>query len=349
MMRAVVLYDLDDIRIEDRPIPELRGGDMLVRTAASGICTGDVMPWYIRRKAPLVLGHEPAGIVAALGDPAPTRESGIPFRVGDRVFVHHHAPCFTCRFCLRGDYVQCPTWRASKIEPGAMAEYFRVPPENTRDALLLPDGVAFPNAALVEPLACVVKSLRRARLREDDVVYVIGCGVMGLMHVILANARGHRVLASDFAAERRDAAVRLGAEPIDAAADPLHAVHGRTDGRGADVVICAPGSTVALEHAIDSAVPGGTVVMFTPLEPGERFAFDQSSAYFRDLTLVNSYSCGPNDTSEALDLLARGVVTCDKLGAECRPLSGVAQAYADLRMSRILKPIIEFPQPASRD
>src|SRR6516165_1230041 len=157
-MRAAVLYDVDDIRIERRPVPTLHDGEILVRTMASGICSGDVMAWYIRRKAPLVLGHEPAGIVVEA-------RSDASFAVGDRVFVHHHAPCFECRACRRGDYVQCATWRATKIEPGGIAEYFRVPRENQRDTLQLLVSVAFAHAALFEPLACVVKSLRLSGLR----------------------------------------------------------------------------------------------------------------------------------------------------------------------------------------
>ena len=117
-MRAAVLYDVNDVRIEERAVPELCDGELLVRTMASGICSGDVMGWYIARKAPLVLGHEPAGIVAAVAGEC-------ALSIGDRVFVHHHAPCFECRACTRGDYVQCATWRATKIEPGGIAEYFR--------------------------------------------------------------------------------------------------------------------------------------------------------------------------------------------------------------------------------
>ena len=116
-MQAAVLYDVNDVRIEQRAIPELREGELLVRTMASGICSGDVMAWYIRRKAPLVLGHEPAGVVAETrGETA--------FSVGDRVFVHHHAPCFECGACSRGEYVQCATWRASKIDPAALPNTF---------------------------------------------------------------------------------------------------------------------------------------------------------------------------------------------------------------------------------
>ena len=113
-MRAAVLYDAGDVRIEERTIPQLRENEILVRTMASGICSGDVMGWYIRRKAPLVLGHEPSGVVAEV-------RGEVDFSTGDRVFVHHHAPCFACRACERGEYVQCATWRATKIDPGGTA------------------------------------------------------------------------------------------------------------------------------------------------------------------------------------------------------------------------------------
>ncbi len=203
-MRAAVLYDVDDIRIEDRPIPEIGDGELLVRAMASGICSGDVMAWYIRRKAPLVLGHEPAGIVAE------TRgETG--FSVGDRVFVHHHAPCFACRACARGAYVQCAAWRPNGIDPGGIAEYFRVKAGNLRDTLPLPSTVGFADASLVEPLACVVKSLRRGGVRAGDRIYVIGLGVMGLLHVLAAKELGAEVFGSDFsrrAATSRSATVR---------------------------------------------------------------------------------------------------------------------------------------------
>jgi L-iditol 2-dehydrogenase len=334
-MRAAVLYDLDDIRIEERPIPTLHDGDILVKTEASGICSGDVMPWYIRRKAPLVFGHEPAGTVVDV-------RGSSPFRVGDRVFVHHHAPCFTCRSCRRGDHVQCSTWRASKIEPGAMAEYFRVPAINQADTLTLPDHVDAVTGALVEPLACVVKSLRRAHPKSGDVLYVIGLGVMGLMHVAVARAHGHAVVASDFVPTRRELAERLGAAALDAATNVVEALREGTSGRGADVVICGPGSPQALSHAIDAAAPGGTVLMFTPLEPGTPFTFDQSDAYFRDLSLVSSYSCGPEDTRRALDLLASGTVTPEMLGVERRAFADVARAYDDLRMGRSVKPVVIF-------
>jgi L-iditol 2-dehydrogenase len=336
-MLAAVLYDVDDIRIEERPVPELAPGEMLVRTMASGICSGDVMAWYVRRKAPLVLGHEPAGIVAAIGAGAPARdEDGRTFAVGDRVFVHHHAPCFACEACDRSDYVQCATWRSSKIDPGGIAEYFRVPRENQRDTLHLPDRVAFDDASLVEPLACVVKSLRRGAGAPGDSLYVIGLGVMGLMHVLAAKKLGLRVFGSDFIAERRELAERLGAiafHPDDA---------GATLGRGADVVVCGPGNPAALQSAVACAAPAGVVVMFTPLEPGTPLELDAQRMYFGDLRLVASYSCGPDDTRAALHLIEEGLVSAKKLGATHVPLSQTAAAYRDLSAARIVKPIVVF-------
>lgn len=325
-MRAAVLYDVDDIRVEERAVPQIGPGELLVQTRASGICTGDIMAWYVRRKAPLVLGHEPCGMVAAVG------QGVVGFTPGDRVFVHHHAPCFSCRACERGDYVQCATWRKTSIDPGGLSEYFRVPSENVRDTLALPENVPFVDGSLVEPLACVVKSIRRSGLRKGDSVYVIGLGVMGLMHALVAQSLGADVAGSDFIEARRAHAAALG----------VRAMHPDDEVPAADVVICGPGSPEALRNAFAAVAPGGTVVMFTPLEPGVPFTFDPNDLYFRDVKLVTSYSCGPNDTREALDLIGRGIVTAQRLGATIYPLEEAATAYEALRTSRIIKPIVTF-------
>lgn len=328
-MRAAVLYDVDDIRIEEREVPELRDGDVLVQTMASGICSGDVMAWYIRRKAPLVLGHEPAGVVAEVAGES-------TFSVGDRVFVHHHAPCFECRACKRGEHVQCSTWRATKIEPGGLAQYFRVSRENQRDTLALPPSVPFRDAALVEPLGCVVKSLRRSGVRPGDRCYIIGLGVMGQLHVLAAVALGALVYGSDFVEERREIAQTNGA--IAFHPDEVE----RVLPEGADAVICGPGSVPAMQAAAAATAGGGTVVMFTPFPPGVAVTLDSTRFYFGDMRLIASYSCGPNDTREALSLIERGVVTAQKVGASFVALDDVPGAYRDLAQARIVKPIVCF-------
>jgi L-iditol 2-dehydrogenase len=328
-MRVAVLYDVDDIRIEQRPVPQLGDGEVLVRTLASGICSGDVMAWYIRRKAPLVLGHEPAGVVTQ------TR-GATQFAVGDRVFVHHHAPCFACRSCARGEYVQCATWRSTKIDPGGIAEYFRVTQTNLGDTLPLPHGVEFADASLVEPLACVVKSLRRSGVRRADRLYVIGLGVMGLLHVLAGGALGAEVFGGDFLPERRAAAARNGATAFHP--DEMR----RILPDGADAVICGPGTVEAMHAAVEAAAPAGTVVMFTPFPPDVPVTIDSQRLYFGDLRIVASYSCGPDDTRAALDLIANGVVTSEKVGATLVSLDEVPAAYRDFAKARMIKPIVTF-------
>ncbi|GAC1310818.1 MAG: zinc-dependent dehydrogenase [Vulcanimicrobiaceae bacterium] len=356
-MRAAVMYDVDDIRIEARPVPPLQPGDLLVRTAASGVCSGDLMPWYVRKKAPFVFGHEPAGTVVAIGagGPAPARD-GRPFALGDRVFAHHHAPCFACAECATGRYVHCRTWRATALDPGGMAEYFRVPRANLSDTLVLPQALSFADGSLVEPLACVVKSLRRALPRAlgaglagtpgdalaGTSVYVIGAGVMGLMHVAVAAHFGAAVYASDFHAGRRAAAERLGAARVFPPDEAIAALRGSTGGHGARAVICGPGTPEALAHAVDATAADGTVLMFTPISPDERMIFDQSAAYFRDIRLVASYSCGPNDTAEAMRLIATGVVTAERLGAVEVPFPDVAVAYERMQSAGVVKAIVTY-------
>ncbi len=352
-MLAAVVHAPDDIRVERMPVPRPGPGEALVRVRAAGICSGDLMGWYLARKAPLVLGHEVAGEVVALGPgeaPAP-RAGGAPFKTGDRVAVHHHAPCFACRACLRGEPVHCETWRRSKLDPGGVAEYVRVPRENlVGDTLRLPEHVAFEDGSLVEPTACVVKSLRRGGLRPGDAVAIIGLGVMGLLHVRLAKAAGAApVVGIDLDADRCAAARRLGADVVVQvpARDGEAALREATGGRLADVVIVGPGVPEVVEQGLALAAPAGRVVLFTPTPPGTRSAVDTHRVYFDEIALIPSYSCGPEDTRAALEAIAAGTVRAADLVTHRAPIAGVAEAYrAMARGGAAIKSVILFKEEA---
>ena len=324
-MKVARLYDFLDVRIEEQPVPAIGPGEALVRARACGICSGDVVPWYIRKKAPLVFGHEPVGEIAAGG------EGVRDFRPGDRVFVHHHAPCFRCRACARGEHVQCPTWKQSQLDPGGMAEFFRVPAGNlSGDTLHLPDHVSDADGALVEPLACVVKSLDRAGRVEGASVLIIGLGVMGQLHVLLARHLGAaRILAADLVPARCEVARRLGADVvIDAGAGDLtEQVLAHTDGAGAEVVIVGPATVEALQIGLACAARGGTVVQFMGTEPGAILPLSTFDFYFRELRLVPSYSCGPLETRRALDLIGQGVIGSRHVVTHRFALTEAAEAY----------------------
>lgn len=312
-MKVAKLYSFNDIRIEDVPIPEVGPKEALIKTGACGICSGDAMPWYIEKKAPLIIGHEPAGEIVQLGKEL--RPSA--FKIGDRVFVHHHAPCMNCRYCHRGDFVQCKTWRDTRIIPGGISEYILIPEMNLRnDTLALPDGISFEDATLIEPTACVVKSLRRAGIRKGDTALVIGLGVMGQLHILLAREFGiERIIGADMVEFRLKKAVEFGADyVIDVKREDIfEGVRELTEGKGAEIVIVGPNSVEAMMTGLKTVSRGGSVVLFTPARPSEILSIDPNEIYFRDINIITSYSCGPDDTIKAMGFIERGIVSACKL------------------------------------
>lgn len=341
-MKVARLYTAHDIRFEEEPVPSPGPGEALVKTRACGICSGDVMAWYIEKKAPVVFGHEPAGEIVEVGPEVSD------FQPGDRVFIHHHAPCFGCRACRRGDFVQCPTWRASRIIPGGMAEYVLVPRENlSGDCLRLPADLSFADGSLIEPAACAVKALRRARLRAGERVCVIGLGIMGQLNVALARHGGAgAVIGTDFVAYRRHKALELGA---DAAFDPAdgpveEAIQDYTKGEMAELVIVGPGTIEAMQLGIRCAAKGGTVLLFTTSRPDARLPIAPHELYFSEISLIPSYSCGPNDTRQALELIRTGVISSELFITHRFPFAAIHEAYRNAAAAQdSLKTIIEFP------
>jgi L-iditol 2-dehydrogenase len=317
-MKAACYLPGGRIVVQDVPEPALPPGGLLVRTEACGLCSGELMAWYMEQKAPHVLGHEVAGIVVESADAR--------YPVGSRVAPHHHAACLECEECRRGNYVFCEQWKRTHLVPGGMTEKFAVPAENLTDAKSVGEMRAV-DGALIEPLGCVVKSVRRAGLTGGERCAVIGLGVMGLMHLLLL---GGDAVGYELAAGRREWAANLG---LDARAP--HELAGK-----ADAVFMCPGTAAALRFALDIAAPGATIVLFAPFPPGETTSLDLGALYFRDYTLVNSYSCGPVDTDGAYDAVKDGRVTADKVVSHFIDLDDLPTAYADMKAGRILKAMV---------
>lgn len=341
IMKAATLYRFNDIRIEDAPIPEVGLHDALLKTKACGVCSGDVMPWYIEKKAPLVPGHEPAGEIVQVGKEVTS------FRPGDRVFVHHHAPCFACRHCRRGDYVQCETWKNTKILPGGIAEYILIPQTNLEnDTLTLTDTISYEDGTLIEPTACVVKALKRAHMKRGDTVLVIGLGTMGQLNILLARKYGaERIIGADLIPFRLQKAQEFGADAvIDVARDNfIDSLRALTDGAMANIVIVGPNSADVMKQGLAATGPGGSVVFFTPAKPGEVLTINPNELYFRDMNIITSYSCGPTDTADALELIEEGLVTAEKLVTHRFPIEETAEAFRLTSEARdSLKSIIVF-------
>src|SRR5213596_327831 len=209
-MRAAMYYANDDVRIVDLPKPRIGPGEILVKVRSSGICGSDVMEWYRRPKAPLVLGHEIAAEVVEVGAGVDTVKRGA------RVFVSHHVPCGKCRYCQAGHETVCETLRTTNFDPGGFAEFVRVPAINVKHGVFpLPQEISDDEATFVEPLACVIRGQRLAGFRPGGTMLVLGSGVAGLLHIKLAKAAGAaKVIATDVVEFRKAAARKAGADLV---------------------------------------------------------------------------------------------------------------------------------------
>jgi L-iditol 2-dehydrogenase len=301
-MRVAVWYNNRDIRIEERPVPSIGSGEMLVRVMASGICGSDVMEWYRLDRAPLVLGHEIAGEVVKVGEGVES------CRKGDRVAAAHHVPCNTCRYCKSGNHTVCETLQKTNFDPGGFAEYVRLPAINVdRGVFPLPDDLSYEEATFTEPLACILRGQRRAQLRPGQSVLVVGSGISGLLHILHARAAGAgRIFATDISRYRREAAARLGADTVFNARDYApYRLREANEGFLADLVIVCTGAVTAVHQALASVERGGTVLLFAPTMPGVSIPLSINDTFWRtDITLTTSYAASPADYADALKLIA---------------------------------------------
>jgi L-iditol 2-dehydrogenase len=319
------------------PRPAAGPGELLVRVTACGLCGSDLMTWYQDPRAPLVLGHEPVGVVEEAGD-------GAPFAPGDRVFVHHHVPCMTCARCRAGRHTLCDTFRATRIDPGGLAEFIRVPAENARlDVLPVPDAMSDLTATLIEPLACIVRGQRAAAVGPGTRVAVVGAGSMGLLEIATARALGARTVVAVEPREDRRAMARHAGAACPEPEDGLPGALALLDDDGADVVFVTASSADAIDLGLRLAAPGGTVQLFSPPRPGAPLPVDLGAVWFREVRITSTYSAGPFDTREALELLAAGAVDADALITHRVPLAEVDEAFRLARGGEAVKVVVEFP------
>jgi L-iditol 2-dehydrogenase len=339
-MKAVSVQGDGSVAAVDVPEPVIGPGEALLQTRVSGICGSDLLDWYVRRKAGTVLGHEVAGVIRAVG-PGVT-----DFAIGDRVAPHHHAPCLACPTCAVGRYVHCETWRRSRLEPGGMAELVRIPAGNlAQDTLKIPDAVTDEEASFVEPLATVVKALRRASFSRGQSLLVVGLGPAGQLAIRLARALGaSKVAGADRVPSRLAAAAESGADAtIDVSREALENGARRVAPRGFDVVFVSPGKREVVAEAFEAAAPGGTLLLFTMAPPGELWPVDLFELYFREVTVLPSYSCGPDDTREALERIARRQVRVTDLVSHRYPIVRAEEAFARARaLEGVMKVAITF-------
>ena len=319
-MRAARTLTLDSTVIVDVPEPVCGPGEVVCRVLASATCGSDVHGWYVARKLPAILGHEPVGEVVEAG-------AGVT-RVapGDRVAIHHHAACGACRICAAGHETLCPQFRATRLDPGGFAELVRIQPELVGELLPL-DGLDPIAATCTEPLACALRAQDRVGLAPDDALLVVGAGASGLLHVAAARARGvERVLVAEPREDRRERAVAWGAI--------------EHDGEPVDVAVVTSHHPDAIAAAAAALGPGGRLCAYAPPEPGAPIAVDGAEVFLRELTVTSSWSAGAADMRAALALLRAGAVRTGELITHRFALEETGAALAAQRDGTALKAVV---------
>ncbi len=305
-MRVAMYYNNKDIRIEEMPKPEPAKGELVVRIEASGICGSDVMEWYRIKKAPLVLGHEIAGVVAKVG------EGVTKYKKGDRVVAAHHVSCNTCHYCLNDHHTVCDTLRRTNFYPGGFAEYVQIPIINVaRGVFRIHNETSFEEATFTEPLACVLRGQKQSRLKAGQSIIVMGSGITGLLHIKCARALGAgKIFASDIDNFRLDAAKRFGANvAIKADEDVPSILREHNEERLADLVILCTGAMGAVKQAIESVERGGTILFFAPIN-NEEINIPINKLFWRnEITLTSSYAGNEKDHLDAMELIRSKKVT----------------------------------------
>jgi L-iditol 2-dehydrogenase len=300
---AAVYYNNHDVRIQQMPTPEIGDDEVLLKVMASGICGSDVIEWYRVPKAPRVLGHEATGVISKVGGKVTS------VKIGERVFVSHHVPCFQCRYCQRGNHTACHTLHTTNYFPGGFAQYIQVPKINVKYGIYkLPDNMSFEEGTFIEPLACVSRGQRLSNLKKDDSLLIIGSGISGILHAQLAKFKGvENIVVADINPFRLALAKKFGVNHALNAKDNLpEKLKEVNSGRLADQVVVCTGATSAAMASLDCVDNGGTILFFAVPDPSVKLPVPINQFWRNEITMRTSYGAAPNDLEDSLRVLATG-------------------------------------------
>ena len=331
-MMAAVLYGKENVRVEKVDVPRPLPNDVLVKIEVALTCGTDLKVWrqgfHARMiQPPAVFGHELAGVIAKVGDEVDD------FRVGQRVVAANSAPCGECHFCHKDLENLC---EKLLFNNGAYAEYIRIPaPIVHKNLLEIPKHLSYRDAALVEPLACVLRGLEESNVHRRDYMVVLGLGPIGMMFVRLAKLRGARVLALGRRQSQLDQALKMGADEVldvSKVSDVIAAVRALTPGGGGvDVAIEAVGTPTTWQWATGMVRKGGTVNFFGGCPSGSMVQLDTVLLHYSEITLKATFHHTPYYIRRALDCLACGDVSAADLVTSEAPLADLPQVLRGMQ------------------
>jgi L-iditol 2-dehydrogenase len=349
-MLAAMFYTPMDVRLEERPVPLVGPGEVLVQVAAATTCGTDVKTY--RRGHPLLFRHPPEGFGHEVAGQVVATGSGVTgCREGDRVAIANSAPCFQCFYCRRGRYSLCEDLLFLN---GAYAEYILIPERIVRHNLYhLPAQTSYIAAALTEPLACALHGIDACEIVSEDTVAILGSGPLGLLLTALAKLRGAYVILTGRGSEHLTLGKRLGADSvIDVSGlspqEQCEAIRIQSEEkRGVDVAIEAVGTTETWELAARVVRPGGLVNFFGGCPAGTQISLETRPIHYSELTLKGVFHHTPAYFAQALDIINGKQIDIEALITERAPLSALLNVFERLFQKQGIKYAIIPPAFAS--
>ena len=323
-MLVAEYYNNADIRIQDIPKPEITEDEILVKVMACGICGSDVTEWYRLLSSPRVLGHEATGLIAAIGN------NITKYNVGERVFISHHVPCNTCRYCIRGHHTACETLHTTNYYPGGFSQYIRVQKMIVQSGVyLLPDNMSYHVGTFIEPLGCVVRGQRLLSMNKNDTILIIGSGISGILHIQLAKLRGiHKIIAADINTHRLNLATKFGAHDIiDARKNIEKTLRTINNGRLANQVIVCTGAKQAHLSALNCVDRGGKILFFAVPPPNVTVPIPITDFWKKEITIMTSYGAAPIDLQESLEILIQQKINTEDMITHTFPLTEISKGF----------------------
>ena len=330
-MKALLARDGAAV-LEEIPVPEIGDGEFLLALDACGLCGTDVMK--LDTRAPnAVLGHELVGRVAKAA-------SGSPFREGERVVVSHHVPCRDCHWCRKGQESMCRQFKSTNIAPGGFAEFVRIPALHAKyTSFRVHDDMDPIAASQMEPLACVLRNVKRLGAEKGDTVGIVGLGAIGQMTGQLLTLFGATPIGLDLDPERVKQFSQWGKAFGDAEA---FAEAGRqaSGGRGFDAVVFSAGGPALVAQSLGWLRDGGAINVFASFHPDPILPLDLNQIYHRELTVISSYSPSLADLKEAFGLIASRKFDPLLLTIGKFSLSAFDEAVLAVKSRKIMKAIL---------
>lgn len=330
-MKTAFVKEPSVIAINEIEKPKLDSGEILVQMQACGICGSDLEKVFGEYGQPSMrLGHEPAGVIVDISSDVKL------FKKGDRVFTHHHVPCYSCHLCKHGNETMCKKYYETNLSPCGLSEEYIVPKWNVEHGgvLKIPDTMSFEEAAMIEPLACCVRAWTKYSYQEGDSVAVFGVGPTGMMHVMLAQSKKFsKIICLDVNDFRLSFAKKFNITDSINSLDEnrKQKILEHTEGNGVDVAIVATSSLKALEDAIDMVRKGGAVMMFGVPSKDAKIILNMGKIYSKEITIVTSYAASDVDTKEALRLIDSSQIDVKKLVTHTYPIEESQKAFDHAR------------------